>query len=144
MNMFKAVKEKTLESYLANVPKEHQELMLFLHNFIKKSVPKLKPYFAHNMVGYGSFPYLNYKKEKIQWPIIALANQKKYISLFVCAVEKGLYVAEAHAKELGNVKVGKSCISVKKLEDLNLPALKKVLQFAAKSPGLKGLGNLRS
>jgi hypothetical protein len=136
MNMFKPVKANSVETYLAQVPKERKELVLFLHNFIKKISPKFKPHFAYNMLGYGSFPYLNYKKEKILWPIIGLASQKNYISLYICAIDKGEYIAEKHKKELGKVSVGKSCIRFKKLEDLNLPALKKVLQLAAKSPGL--------
>lgn len=137
MNMFKTTKEKTVLGYLAKVPKERQKLMFFLHNFIKKTVPKLKSHFAYNMLGYGSVPYLNYKKEKIEWPVIALANQKNYISLYVCALDKGVYIAEKYKKELGKVSVGKSCIRFKKIEDINLPVLKKVLQFASKSPGLK-------
>lgn len=140
MNMFKAVKAKSVESYLASVPKERKELILFLHNFIKKTAPKLKPHFAYNMLGYGSFPYLNYKKEKINWPVVALANQKNYVSLYICALDKGIYIAEKYKKELGKVSVGKSCIRFKKLEDLNLPTLKKVLLLAAKNPGLKGVG----
>jgi hypothetical protein len=68
--------------------------------------------------------------------VIALANQKNYISLYVCALDKGQYIAEKHKKELGKVSVGKSCIRFKKIEDINLPVLKKVLQLAAKSPGL--------
>jgi hypothetical protein len=32
--------------------------------------------------------------------------------------------------------VGKSCIRIKKLEDINLPILKQVLKQAEKSPGL--------
>jgi hypothetical protein len=74
--MFKAVKAKSVESYLASVPKERKELMLFLHNFIKKTAPKLKPHFAYNMLGYGSFPYLNYKKEKINYRRIMLTSEK--------------------------------------------------------------------
>ncbi len=136
MNMFKSTKEKTVGGYLAAIPKERQDLMLFLHDFIKKTVPKLKPHFAYNMLGYGSFSCLNYKKEKIDWPVIALANQKNYVSIYICAVDKGVYIAEKHKKELGKVSVGKSCIRLKKLEDINLPTLKKVLQLAAKSPGL--------
>ncbi len=138
--MFKQVKEKTVAGYLATVPKERQEIVLFLHSFIQKTVPKMKSHFVYNMLGYGSFPYLNYKKEKIEWPVIALANQKNYVSLYVCAVDSGIYVAEKYKKELGKVSVGKSCIRFKKLEDINLSALKKVLQFASKSPGLKGVG----
>lgn len=134
--MFKATKANSVASYLAQIPKERKELVLFFHKFIQKTVPKLKSHFAYNMIGYGSFPYLNNKKEKLEWPVVALANQKNYISLYVCALDKGQYIAEKHKKELGKVSIGKSCIRFKKLEDVNLPILKKVLLLAAKSPGL--------
>lgn len=136
--MFTATKAKTVKEYLEAVPAERKELMLFLHDFIQKAVPKLKPHFAYNMLGYGSFPYLNYKKEMISWPVIALANQKNYVSVYVCAVNNGDYIAEKYKKELGRVNVGKSCIRFKKIEDVNLPILKKVIQMAEKSPGLAG------
>lgn len=136
MNMFKETKATTVKEYLAAVPEERRASMDALHAFIQKTVPSLKPHFVYNMIGYGSFPYLNYKKEWIEWPVVALANQKQYISLYVCAVDGGMYLAEKHKKELGKVSVGKSCIRFKKMEDLNLPALKKVLQAAAKKPGL--------
>lgn len=140
MNMFKTIKAQTVAQYLAAVPADRKELIETLHVFIQKTVPKLKPHFASNMLGYGSFPYKNYKNEKIEWPVIALANQKNYVSLYVCAVDSGKYIAEMHAKELGKVSVGKSCIRFKKLEDINLPVLKKVLLLAATNPGLVGVG----
>ena len=134
--MFKPTKAKTVKEYLDAVPKEHKEMVMFLNNFIKKAVPKLKVHFANNMLGYGSFPYKNAKKEMIEWPTVALASQKSYVSIYVCSVIDGEYVAEAHKKELGKVKVGRSCISFKKIEDVNLPVLKKVLKVAEKHPGL--------
>lgn len=140
MNMFKKVKANSVESYLASVPKERKEDILFLHKFIQKAAPKLKPHFSYNMLGYGSFPYLNNKKELKEWHTVGLANQKNYTSVYVCSVENGKYIAEKYKKELGKVSVGKSCIRFKKLEDLNLPALKKVLQLAQKYPGLQGVG----
>lgn len=136
MNMFKDVKAKTVKEYLAAVPKERQELIQFMHRFIQKTAPKLKVHFAYNMLGYGTFPYKNYKNEQLNWPIIALANQKNYVSLYVCALDGGKYIAEQYQKELGKVSVGKSCIRFKKLEDLNLPVLKKVIQLAEKRGGL--------
>lgn len=140
MNMFKPVKAKTVKEYLAAVPAERKEMINFLHACIQKTVPKLKPWLAYNMIGYGAFPYKNYKKEMIEWPVISLANQKQYVSLYVCAVENGKYLAEKSKKELGNVSVGKSCIRFKKIEDVNLDALKKVLKAAEKNPGLAGVG----
>lgn len=137
--MFKSTKAKTVAQYLKAVPAERKELIEFLHAFIQKAAPSLKPHFAYNMLGYGSFPYKNYKKEPIEWPVIALANQKNYVSIYICAIKDGQYIATMHAKELGNVSVGKSCIRFKKIEDINLPVLKKVIALAAKSPGLSGL-----
>ncbi len=134
--MFKSIKAKTVREYLAGVPADRKEIITFLHDFIKKSAPKLKPYFAHNMIGYGSFPYKNYKKEVVQWPVIALANQKNYISLYICSTSDGQYVAEKYAKKLGKVSVGKSCIRFKKLDDVDLPTLKRVIKEASKKPGL--------
>lgn len=136
MNMFKPTKAKTVKEYLHAVLEERKETMLALHDFIQKTVPNLTPYFANNMIGYGKFKYKNYKKETIDWPIIALANQKQYISMYVCSIIDGQYVAEKYKKELGKVKIGRSCISFRKLEDVNLPALEKVLTMAAERPGL--------
>ncbi len=137
MNMFKPSKATSVKEYLAALPKERRVSVEFLHKLIIKTVPKLKPYFAHNMLGYGSFPYKNYKKEMISWPVVALASQKNYISLYVCALDGGKYLAEKYAKELGKVSVGKSCIRFKKIEDLDLVTLKKLLKRAEKAPGLK-------
>lgn len=134
--MFKKTKAKTVKEYLQAVPSEQKVTIEFLHAFIQKTAPTLKPHFAYNMLGYGSFPYRNYKNEQIEWPVIALANQKNYISLYVCAVENGKYLAEMHKKELGKVSVGKSCIRFKNVSDLNLKTLTKVLKAAEKKPGL--------
>ncbi len=140
MNMFKPTKAKTVKEYLKAVPPEKKEAMEFLHAFIQKTVPSLKSHFAANMLGYGTFPYKNSKKEMGVWHTVGLASQKNYISIYVCSVVDGKYVAETHKKELGKVTVGKSCISFKKLEDLNLDVLKKVLKTAEKNPGFAGIG----
>lgn len=137
MNMFKAIKPKTVEEYIEAVPQDRKEAILILHDFIQKISPKFKPDLAYNMLGYGEFPYVNYKKEHITWPIVALANQKNYISVYVCALDKGVYLAEKYKDELGKVSVGKSCIRFKKIADINLDTLGTVLKAAALSPGLK-------
>ncbi len=140
MNMFKPTKAKTAAEYIALLPADRREAIEFLHTFIQKTAPSLTPHFAYNMLGYGSFPYLNSKKETMEWPVIALANQKQYISLYVCAVRDGKYIAETHKKALGKVSVGKSCIRFKKIEGLDLATLKTVIKAAEKHPGLVGVG----
>jgi len=136
MNMFRPTKVGNVRDYLASVPADRKEIISFLHRFIQKSAPSLKPHFAYNMPGYGSFKYKNYKKQTIDWPVVALANQKSYVSVYVCAVDNGQYVAEKFKHKLGKVSVGKSCIRFKKLEDVNLKTLEEVIRRAAKTPGL--------
>lgn len=138
--MFKPTKAASVKEYIAALEPGRRKVIESLHTLITKTVPKLKPYFSYNMLGYGAFPYKNYKKEMIQWPVIALASQKNYISLYVCSVVDGKYIAEKHKKDLGKVSVGKSCIRFTKLEDVNVAALKKVLKLAEKNPGLAGVG----
>lgn len=138
MNMFKPVKAKSIKEYFSVLSKEEQKPMEFLNKFIRRAAPSLKPNFIYNMPGYGIFKYKDYRKKIIDWPVIALASQKNYMSLYVCAVHDGEYIAEKYKKDLGKVSVGKSCIGFKKLEDLNLKTLKKVIKLAEKSPGLAG------
>ena len=136
MNMFKPVKATSVKEYIDQVPEDRKEAIKFLHKFIQDAAPSLKPHFSYNMLGYGSFEYKNYKKEKIYWPTVSLASQKNYISLYVCSLESGDYVAEKYKEKLGKVNVGNSCIRFKKIEDLNLEELKKIIKIAEKSPGL--------
>jgi len=138
MNMFAKSEAKSVKEYLLMVPDDRKKDIDFLHDFIQKAVPKLKPYFASNMIGYGSFYYLDSKKQKKDWPIISLANQKNYMSIYVCTVIEDKAVAEKYKKELGKLSKGVTCIRFKKIEEISLATLKIVLQLAEKKPGVAG------
>jgi hypothetical protein len=62
--------------------------------------------------------------------MVGLAIQKNYISIYVNAVEDGQYVSEKYRSKLGKVKAGKSSISFKHLDDLDLDTLQKVVTIA--------------
>lgn len=136
MNMFKSVKAKSIKEYIDHIPANRRDIINFMHRFIQETAPELQPYFANNMLGYGSFNYKNYKGDIIDWPTVALASQKNYVSIYVCSIEDGQYIAEKHKDRLGAVSVGKSCIRFKRLEDIHLDTLGQVIKAAAKNPGL--------
>ena len=137
MNMFKPVGAQNVDEYFALIEGERKEQMLQLDKLILETVPKLTRHFAYNMIGYGSFQYTNNKKQILDWPVIALASQKNYISLYICCVVEGKYLAEGFRDRLGKVSVGKSCVRFKKLEDVNIDALKELLLAAQKNPGMQ-------
>lgn len=61
------------------------------------------------------------------------------MSLYICSADKNGYLAEQNAKSLGKVKVGKSCINFKKLEDLNLEAALALVKQAEQLGGMAQL-----
>lgn len=139
MNMFKPVKAKNEKEYIEEIPEPRKSEIVKLDKLIKQTLPDLKPWFAFNMLGYGEFHYKTKSGSEGEWPLIALASQKNYISLYVCAVKDGKYMGETNKDRLGKVSVGKSCIRFKKIEDVDLKVLGEILKEAAKNPGFESL-----
>jgi hypothetical protein len=101
--------------------------------FIQKNAPHLTPQLHGGMSGtwlaYGLQPYQTKSmKEPADWPIVALAAQKNYISLYVMVADGSEYLAEKLKNELGKVSVGKSCIRFKRAEDLDHEAAARMLR----------------
>ncbi len=89
--------------------------------------------------GMGSMSVIAYKigdyrasSGKVEkWPLISLAPQKNYISIYMCAVVDGAYLMEKFEGKLGKVNASKSCLRFKKIQDLNIPNVKKLLKKTA-------------
>jgi hypothetical protein len=92
---------------------------------------QLVPTGSSAMLGYGLMPYKpKSAKETTQWPLIALAAQKRHLSLYLCAVVDGQYLAEARADRLGTVSCGKSCIRFRSLDDVDTAQLSALIRDA--------------
>ena len=133
MNMFKPTKAKTPEEYIEMIDEPRRLEIKKLHEFIQKVIPELKPHIMAGMIGYGAYHYKYASGREGDWSIICLASQKNYISVYACAVgadEK--YVAEKYKDKLPKASIGKSCIRFKKVEDIDLAVLKKIILESVK------------
>ena len=137
--MYGSSKAKTPSACLSELPEPRKTELASLHRLIRKAAPKLKPFMLGGMLGYGKYRYKSSSGREGDWCVIALANQKNYISLYVCAVDGGKYVAEAFKKELPKASVGKSCVRIKKLADVDLKAIERMLKRAAKLGGMNAV-----
>lgn len=122
---------KTPAQYLAGLPADRRAALTALHRAIIKAAPSLKPFMLGGMLGYGPFHYKYPSGREGEWAIVALASQKNYISLYICAGDKDGYLAEANKGKLGKVSVGRACIRFKKLADLNLPVALSLVKKAS-------------
>lgn len=111
---------KTPSQYIASLPAERKDAIRKLHAAIRKAAPALEPHIYAGMLGYGRYHYKYASGREGDCAVVALASQKNYFSLYMCAVENGEYLAEKNKARLGKVSVGKSCVRFKKLEDLDL------------------------
>jgi hypothetical protein len=92
---------------------------------------QLVPVGSGRMLGYGLMPYRpKSAKETTMWPLIALAAQKRHLSLYVAAVVDGRYLAEARADRLGSVSCGKSCIRFTSLDRVDIDELSLLVRDA--------------
>lgn len=127
------IEAKTREEYF-KAAGEREEALRKVDEIIKSAAPDLKPFMLSgmslNMLAYGPFHYRYKSGREGDWAVIALANQKNYMSLYVCVAKDNKYLAELYKDRLGKVSVGKSCIRFKKLEDLNLESVNEMLSNA--------------
>lgn len=131
MNMFKPTQAKTVSDYIAQIDEPRKSEIKLLHEYIRKLIPDAKPHLAYSMIGYGNVHYKYASGREGDWPPVALASQKNYISVYVFAVDKnGKYVAENYKRQLPKADIGRSCIRFKKLEDINLEVLGDIIQSA--------------
>ena len=105
-----------------------------LDKIIRAAAPNLEPFFfnagAMTGLGYGPYHYKYASGREGDSCIVGLANQKNYMSLYVCVTKDGKYLPERYAKRLGKANCGKGCIRFKKLDDLDLDAVTALLKEA--------------
>ncbi|MGY1771591.1 DUF1801 domain-containing protein [Blastococcus sp. SYSU D00813] len=92
---------------------------------------QLVPAGSGTVLGYGLMPYKpRSAKVATTWPLVALAAQKRHLSLYVCAVVDGEYIAEARAERLGKASCGKSCIRFTSLDRVDAGELSALVRDA--------------
>jgi len=134
MNMFKPTTAKTPEEYIGMIDEPRRAHIEQLDKLIRKTVPDLKPHILAGMIGYGTFHYKSKSGREGDWSIIALASQKNYISLYICAADAQGYLAERYKDKLPKASIGKSCIRFKKPEDVDQDMLVEIMKKAVTMP----------
>ena len=88
--------------------------------------PKL---WGPSIIGFGSYHYKYESGREGDAPIIGFSPRANAITLYLCSsFEKRAELLE----QFGKHKTSKACIYVKKLEDIKIPVLKKMIQLSVK------------
>lgn len=81
-----------------------------------------------SIIGFGSYHYKYDSGHEGDAPLIGFSPRKPAISLYVYSGYLGCPEQEDLLKDLGKFKMGKACIYIKKLSDINPEILKKLMK----------------
>ena len=102
--------------------KDAFELLKLMEDFTGYE-PKM---WGPSIIGFGSYHYKSARsRQEGDWPLVGFSPRKAAISLYVYSGAAG---QDELLKELGKFKMGKGCIYVKKLSDIDQDVLKKMMQ----------------
>jgi len=132
------VNANTVEEYLDLVPEERKATFNQLREVILENIPKgFKEGMAYGMIGY-SVPHEIYPDgyhcdPKIPLPFLSIANQKNFIGFYHLGIyaneELSKWFVEEYKKR-GKYKLdmGKSCIRLKRMDDIPFDLIAELLQ----------------
>lgn len=112
---------RTIDEYFEVAGDSGQDLRE-IDRIITRAAPALKRQLfsgpSITMVGYGEMSWERPSGSGV-WPLIGVAAQKQYISIYVAAVKAGETLAEHYSDRLGKTNNGKNCIRFRKLDDID-------------------------
>jgi hypothetical protein len=87
-----------------------------------KAKPKL---WGSSSIGFGSYHYKYASGREGDWMLVGFAPRKQNLTLYLMAGFDGY---EQLLKKLGKHKLGKGCLYINKLEDVDVKALKELVK----------------
>ena len=87
---------------------------------------------GESIVGYGSYTFTYDSGRSGEWFLTGFSPRKQALTLYVLF---GVDDADAMLKKLGKFKRGRSCLYIKRLEDVDLPTLKQLIRRSVKRKG---------
>ena len=116
----------SVEKFLNNVADEQRRKDCLRLVEIMKTATKAEPaMWGTSIVGFGRYRYKYESGTKGEWFLVGFAPRKQDLTLYIMS---GLERYPALMEKLGKHKTGKSCLYIKKLEDVDLPTLKQLIK----------------
>ena len=115
--------EVSVEEFLATVPEERQEDCATLLALLRRVTGEEPRMWGPSMVGFGSYHYRYESGREGDWFVAGFSPRKKELTVYVMAGFDGF---EELLGRLGRHKVGKSCLYLRSLADVDLAVLEEL------------------
>jgi len=132
------VQAHSLDEYFDADPARKGDLQAF-DALIRETVPRLERWFypgtppggagmRMTLIGYGSFTYEMPSGQRVEWPIVGLALQKNYISMYTSVVKEETLITDRYTGSLGELRSGTGNFSFVTFDQLDRDAVAALLK----------------
>jgi hypothetical protein len=121
------LKVSTPAQYIAKLAEPRKTEVAAVDRLIRQG-SGFKPFIQHGMLAYGRRRYKYTSGREAAWPLICLASNASYISLYVTGDDD---IAKRYKKALPKANIGHCCVRFKHLDDLDRATLKRLIHEAA-------------
>ena len=117
--------DASVEDFLNAVANEKRREDSFVVNGLMKEVTGEQPaMWGDSIVGFGTYRYKYASGREGEWPVTGFSPRKQSLTLYIM---DGFEEYDSLLENLGKYKTGKSCLYINKLEDVDLPILRKLI-----------------
>jgi hypothetical protein len=118
--------DRSVHRFLSSIKDETTRKDCFTILTMMKQITKKDPeMWGTSIVGFGSYKYRYDSGREGEAPLSGFSPRKQNLTLYVMA---GFTGYPELMQKLGKNSTGKSCLYVKRLEDVHLPTLRKIIQ----------------
>ena len=122
--------DESVEAFINRISDEERRQDCFAIAKMMEAITRQKPkMWGPSMVGFGSYHYKYASGHEGDWPVIGFSPRKKDLTLYLMM---GFEKHQDLMKQLGKHSTGKACLYIKRLSDIHVPTLKKLMKTSVK------------
>ena len=123
--------QASVKEFLNQIPDKERRDDCFAVAKMMEEITGNKPkMWGPSIVGFGTYRYKYESGREGDWPIAAFSPRKKDLTLYIMM---GFFEQNPELmKQLGKHSTGKSCLYIKRLSDIHMPTLKKLIKTSIK------------
>ena len=122
--------DQGVADFLSRIPDAERREDCFTIAKLMEEITGHKPkMWGPSIVGFGSYHYKYDSGREGDWMVTGFSPRKKDLTLYIMM---GFEKHQDLMKQLGKHSTGKSCLYIKRLSDIHLPTLKKLIKTSVK------------
>jgi Domain of unknown function (DU1801) len=121
----------SVEKFLNQIPDETKREDCFkIAQMMQEITGKEPKMWGPSIVGFDSYHYKYASGHEGEWPIAAFSPRKQDLTIYIMP---GFEEQAELMHQLGKHRTGKSCLYIKRLSDVHVPTLKKLIRQSVKT-----------